>query len=491
CFAFAFFDHQEKRLVLARDRFGIKPLYFSNSQSQICFSSEFRSLLQLIDTPVHSSLALSALIQYSFVPGPMSYAQGVQKLLPGHVAVVEGNRFSIRRWYKPSDTTKTQGKSLLDLLSDSVQKRLVSDVPVATFLSGGVDSSAITALAHNHDQNIKAYSVGFEQGYLDESKWARMAAKHIGCELELITFAEDDVLERFPRFIQSLDEPFGDSSALAMFLLAEHASQDVKVCLSGDGADELFGGYRRHRAFWKAKNQEWQVSAARVLAPFSSRVKGGRERKVADIGRKLSKLGSLHGLSNQQIYVRLTEFTSSQHLEQIGLIPFDIPEYTWQENDLVNEYLLQDQQFILPNDMLAKVDTMSMAHGLEVRVPFLDHRLVEWANSQESKQKVNRRGGKLILKQALSELLPQEILNRPKRGFEIPVESWLKGPLRSNVLEAISKEHATNIGAEKAALVTKWKEFEAGNGNLASMFWTLLMLHEWKKVNPLCVHPIP
>ena len=476
CFALAFIDAEKEELLLARDRFGINPLFYLDQDEGLVFSSEFRSLELLNDIFEVSKAALGSLFQYSFIHGEHTLDQRVRKLLPGQYVQWKNGEATLEKWYSPNSITgnNVSPKRVLEKLEEAVVRRLVADVPVATFLSGGVDSSAVSALAARNHKGIQAFSVGFENEYLDELEWAKKMAKEIDCLHHFQVLRESDMLESFDDFIQSLDEPFADSSALAVFMLSRFASQHVKVCLSGDGADEVFGGYNRYRAFWTTANQSWKVGAASLFGAQSA----SREGKWSDLQRKLAKLGGLKGLSGAEVHNTLSSFSNPHWIESAtGYTCGPRAEYINTEN-----ILQLDQQFILPADMLTKIDVMSMANGLEVRTPFLDHELVELVNSLPSSAKFNGKQGKIILKQALKGIVPEEILYRRKSGFEIPVESWLKGTL-GNRLEAAVLKMPEELGINKKALYSAFEDFQKGNSSYATAMWAALILREWWLAN--------
>lgn len=479
CFSFCFIDTIDRTAIIARDRFGINPLYYSIRDHAIAFSSSFKSLTTLMGGMQPSALAVSSLAQFSFVHAPHSCDDRILKLEPGHLIEVTENHRTTERWYQPEVNAEGQ---LLDLLRQSVSDRLIADVPVATFLSGGLDSSLITALAAEVHPGITAYSIGFENEYLDESKWAQQVAQTVDCDHRLLILKEDELLESVEAFLNQLDEPFGDSSALAVWTLSRMAGENHKVCLSGDGADELFGGYNRHRAFWHWNQNSLQGKVAAMLGRRLG--SGGRESQQSDWKRKLSAFAELRQVPKADVYAHLSSFADQNTVNKIFGSGYEIEHrITAEGEEVLQQYLLLDQQFVLPNDMLHKVDSMSMAHSLEVRTPFLDHRLVEWVNAQPSSSKYNGATGKIMLREAAAGLVPLEIIDRRKSGFEIPVETWLRGPLEAQLTEGLQVVIDTCSWVSETELLHAQNELKAGESVHASMLWSTMVLGQWLKRN--------
>lgn len=478
CFAFCFMDSQTKSAIVARDRFGINPLYFSKGEGSLICSSSFKAITKIKGGIQVSQAAVSSLMQFSFATAPHSCDDQIEKLLPGHCLEFSEGETTMRKWYLVDQPKSTS--NVISLLEESIVERMVSDVPVGTFLSGGLDSSLITALAAKHHPGITAFSIGFENEFLDESRWSKQMADQLDVDHRLLVVTETQMLDDFETYLDDIDEPFGDSSSMAMWALSRMAGNEVKVCLSGDGADELFGGYNRHRAFWHWHKNSFKSQVAGFLGKYIGA--GSRENSKSDWKRKISAFASLKGIDSKEIYLHLSSFTDRQLCQEVfgaGLkLPFEIDD-----QNALQSYLMLDQAFILPNDMLHKVDVMSMAHGLEVRTPFLDHRLVEWANAQGADEKFNGSEGKIMLRQAAREWIPGEILDRPKSGFEIPVESWLRGPLRPYLTQAISqiKNDLGWINAERLDSILS--EFESGASHHSSLMWTTMILGQWLKRN--------
>ena len=476
CFSFCFIDTEQEYALVVRDRFGINPLYYSIAGDRLICSSSFKAIAIILGSMEPSQPNVHRLMQFSFCAAPDSLDGRIAKLLPGNCIEYSEGEISESSWYHPKPANPSQ--DLKALLEESVARRLISDVPVGTFLSGGLDSSLISALAAKVHPGITAFSIGFENDYIDESKWAKLMASKINVNHQLLVISEKDMLRDFDAYLDDLDEPFGDSSSLAMWSLARMASKEVKVCLSGDGADELFGGYNRHQAFW-----HWNSKGikSRVANFVGKRIgSGSRESNAGNWRRKLSSFATLSEVERKDIYERLCSFSEKDLTSTIygkaSEFPFCIES---EGGDALQEYLKLDQSFILPNDMLHKVDVMSMAHSLEVRTPFLDHNMVEWVNAQDVKQKFSGSATKIMLREAAKGIVPDEIINRGKSGFEIPVESWLRGPLEDYLFQGIGviEERLSWVNIKK--LREARLQFSAGDSQFASMMWNTMILGQW------------
>lgn len=439
CFAFAFYDRLDDYFLIVRDRLGIKPLYVYEDEAQLIFSSEFKTLLEF---EIDKSLDKQSIANYfrnTYFPYHASLLKKVKQLKPGSFIEFIGGERKEKVYYKIKEKEKFQGTydyatfELRNRLNKSVAKRLISDVPIGTFLSGGIDSTVISALAKYQHHHLNTFSVGFDHPYFDETKYAELAAKRIGSNHHTIHIGKKEFKENFHDFLNHLDEPFGDSSAFAVYLLTKYAKEHVTVCLSGDGADELFGGYRKHFGDWYVRNmspgKERLVNLISwVLNPLNqsrSTIKGDRNRKIQKLQQGMQMSPSKRYYEwctfvDENEKNKLLNFTS-----EVGYDFFYEQNFPWDFNDF-NAVLIADQNTVLNADMLKKVDLMSMANAVEVRTPFLDHLVVDFVNSLPANFKVWEKGGKRLLKDCFNNEIPEEILNRPKKGFEIPIEEWLK-----------------------------------------------------------------
>lgn len=430
CFAFAFYDSEEDYLLLARDRMGINPLLYSVTAEGVWFSSEIPLLLEAGIPFVIDEAALSAYLTYSYIPGTMTMVKDVNRLAPGHFVEVRNSAGKQEAYWFPKDNRPApesyeSGVELVrETVTQAVLSQLEADVPLGTFLSGGVDSSIVSAVARRHFDELQTFSIAFDGNkLLDEGPYARQVAQAIGTQHHEIRLNETIVFDAFDDVLNSFDEPFADSSAIAVYFLAQETSKHLKVSLSGDGADELFGGYNKHTAFLKAQRiPSWQRKAIGPVMRFSG---GHREGKIANQLRKIGKMGELLRYNWPDQYQYLAAMIGLDTPDRLMVHPqpywLNLPE----TQGTLNDFLLLDQLMVLPGDMLKKTDLMSMRHSLEVRTPFMDKDVVRLANSLPENWKNDRKTGKLILKDAFRNMLPEEVFNRPKHGFEVPLHHWL------------------------------------------------------------------
>jgi len=375
------------------------------------------------------------------------------------------------------------------LLNKSVERRLIADVPVGCFLSGGLDSSIISMLAKNQKQDLHTFSIGFDHAYFNESNFAEKMANHIGTKHETIVFSKAEFQTNLNAFFDAIDEPFADSSAYAVFLLAQKTKEQVTVSLSGDGADELFGGYRKHLAEVKIRNMGgFKKSMIRGASKMLKVKKSSRSESLGDFNRRLQKLSDGMDLSPTDRYTNWCKWINDDDRKNILLDKNQKVELKTGENNItdLNDFLIRDQNFVLPNDMLKKVDLMSMAHALEVRVPFLDHELVEFANSLPANFKISGQITKKILRETFSNQLPEAIINRSKKGFEIPLEEWLSNEVKKNFSSEIFSK--TYIEKQKIfnhefiqEIIQEWNKGRIGER--IYLVWALLVFQNWYHKN--------
>jgi len=510
-FAFAIYDRENHSLFLARDRFGIKPLYWYADDEFFAFGSELSALLNYPIPRYLDPIALLSFLQLTYIPAPLTILKGVWKLKPGHYLEVN-NLVEVepKPYYRIEErihanvvSYREAQEQLITLLRRSVQRRLVADVPVGTYLSGGIDSSIITVLAAQESPHIEAFTVTFpENPFYDERFYAEKVAKRYRITHHLVELREKELLETLPVILNAMDEPFGDSSALAVYHISRIARQSVKVILSGDGADELFGGY------WKHLGESYAVRS-RLVHPFLGILHGilrfFPQHRGGWFPNKLRQLNRwIEGvrLPDRERYWRWACFTPYSEVIPLlqsewrippvlkefelwrdeWLSPFSLPDHP--ALDSLNRTLLCDLGLVLPNDMLKKVDAMSMLHGLEVRVPFLDHEVVEWVVSLPSRYKVKGTMRKRLLQDAFRSYLPEELYGRPKRGFEIPLKEWIQGPLRPEIehnwLNAKFIEDQGIFNPDAIAQL-KRKAFSHSPGDTITLLWCLIVFQQWWK----------
>jgi asparagine synthase (glutamine-hydrolysing) len=505
CFALAIFDSGENELFLARDRFGINPLLYYTDHDKFVFASEMRSLLSYNVLRELDYESLNLYLELSYVPAPFTMLQGIRKLMPGEYLKVKSPEFIAQPYYhipNPNQSAteswsyQQQKQALHDLLDASVSRRLVSDVPLGTFLSGGIDSSIVTAVASRHVENLHTFSIGYpDQPYFDETHYAKLVADKFGTKHTVFKLGTEELYQHLFDLWDHLDEPFADSSALPTYILSKLTRKSVTVVLSGDGADELFGGYNKHLALQRSFSASASNAWIRSLAPFTRYLPKSRNGKVTNKFRQLDRMAQGLKLSPEQRYWRwagiaskeealellsretLTELNQvavqgrrQQYLKHLGLHP-----------DL-NDVLYTDLKLVLPNDMLSKVDWMSMAHGLEVRVPFLDHELVNFVAKLPVESKVAHGTGKRLLRDTFKEVLPPELYGRPKQGFEVPLLTWMRKELNGIINNELLTEHlVADQGLFDAEAVNGLKRrlHSRDPGDSPARIWGLLVFQKW------------
>lgn len=492
-FALAWWDIEAERLVLVRDRIGIKPLYIAQMRDTLWFASELKALLVPevgLETEVNAE-ALNAYFNVGFVPHPHSIYQAVQTLSPGCVATFDSSGYSEKPYWELIQKIQSQVvyreedalQELNRLLEESVRYRMISDVPFGTFLSGGIDSSLVTAVAQGLSAKpINTFSIAFPEWEKNEGPYAQQIAQYLGTRHHAFSVDSSEALLLVPELMQHYDEPFADSSAIPTLLVSKLARQNVTMVLSGDGGDELFMGYGTHR--WAARFNDPTFV---VLKPFLRaflRLGNQRQRRVADLLERVSPRYYKSHILSQEQYL-FSRKALSPLLKPQWRRPFDLQELGWEmarKLSAAEQQALFDLRCLLPDDLLVKVDRASMAHGLEVRVPLLDYRLVEFALNLSPALKWKNGASKYLLKQALYQRLPASLFNRPKWGFSVPMSKWLRGSLHTYAMDLLSNEALQSSRYLSAEGVAPVREafFEKGYDPAFTKIWTLLMLRQWE-----------
>lgn len=487
CFAFAFYDSREDEFIIARDHHGINPLLFSLTDEGLFFSSElwFFNYLEGFDELNHQ--AINEYFQFTYIAAPNTVLKGVQKLMPGHFLQGKGKYFDIKKYTEvKQEEVNAVAKDPLAvgkrLIEDAVIKRLVADVPVGTFLSGGMDSSIVSAIAAEYKSNLKTFSIGFSDSpYHDESRFAQQVAKHIGSMHYPIMLSNKQVLDELPHVLSAFDEPFADSSAIAMYFLAQETSKEVTVSLSGDGADELFGGYNKHRAFVQSMNQPILLGLAAKIGGVLP--EGDRHSSMGNRIRQLQRFNELNKLKWPENYWFLASFFSPEFRKKLlQHSAMDIPMAMQEKEPTLGAFLRMDQRFVLQGDMLKKVDLMSMRHSLEVRTPFVDKAVVQFANSLSSDYKIKGNEGKVFLRQAFADRLPADIFSRKKQGFEVPLLAWIKEAWSTIVNEIwFETDYIVEQEIFNATFVQTQKQqfFSNKPGESALFIWAYIVFQSW------------
>ena len=481
-FAFAFYDAEKNETTLVRDRYGVKPFYFSSNENYIAFASEIKALLAFdVDKSINKE-ALRVYSHLNYIPAPLSIFNSIQKLKPGHyIKVSRSSIENYKAYYTLSEDTDYQKEyepskaSVRFLLEKAVERRLVSDVPLGTFLSGGIDSSIITAMAALRVPNLNTFSIGFkDHPFFDETKYAELVSKKYKTNHHTFKLSNQDLLNNVNELWSYLDEPFADSSALNVYILSKETKKHVTVGLSGDGADELFAGYNKHRAEWKIQNQFVKTSLIKSGKNIFKQLPKSRNNKLSNLNRKLFKYANAAKLNKNERYWRLAGFEESNK---------DYSAYINPISKDFNSFLRNDLQLVLEGDMLVKADRMSMANSLEIRTPFLDYTLVDYVNSLPASFKIDRKKQKKILIDSCIDLLPLEIFNRSKKGFEVPLQQWIKNELKSEITITLSKANIENDGHfefnEVKNLIAK--SLSSNPDDSVARIWGLLCYFKWKQ----------
>ncbi len=495
-FSIAIWDTDNNRLCLIRDRFGKKPLYYRNWRGTFAFGSRFDTIEALTETVQLSSDALSWLLTMKYIPEPFSAADEIKKLPAGHVLEIVSGKQNITKWYHPqpdatafSISASSQKQKLRSLLDQAVAKRLVSDVPIACFLSGGIDSAIIASLARNHT-HIDTFTASFDESLFDESKMARVTAKHLGTNHHEVVLKQEDQFDMMDQLLNlALDEPFGDSSALPSLFVSTAVRHHAKVALSGDGADELFGGYRKYQGelavrAWHRLPRTLRYSVKTIIdgLPHS------HANRITDKFRQLQRF--IHGAERDEYHrhaawMEIAASTNdiqqlldkNKHDDLVNILRrIDTPNGM----DKLSLTLLRDMHTVLISDMLVKIDRTSMQAGVEVRSPFLDHHVVEMAMAIDGKDKIAWRQGKKILRDMFKNDLPKTVFDAPKRGFEIPLNQWLCGPLQSRLKPALSAEFLAYNGLNPNFGKLLEKGIKKGLLPHAELGWTLMSIYHWQ-----------
>jgi asparagine synthase (glutamine-hydrolysing) len=496
-FAIALWDEKSRRLVLVRDRLGIKPVYYWDQGSRVLFGSELKCLLEAPGPKPSISLpAINHYLSVGYVPDPAAIFEGVRKLPPGHLAVVEsGKEVGVHRYWElpwpdesylpPEDECCER---LRELVTECVKLRLASEVPLGALLSGGLDSSTVVGVMSGlMDRPVKTFSIGFAERDFSELAFARKVARHFRTEHhELVV--KPQAVDMAEDLMGYFDEPFGDPSAIPTYLVSRLARESVTVALSGDGGDEVFVGYERYLEARRQQAFDWLPRSLRrhVLLPLSDSLPYGAFGK-----RYLRRMALEDGLArymdctvipNPTKYRIVTaDFRSQVSADQTGFV-LDHGPSNHHVRDLLDEITHFDTLTELPGDILTKVDRMSMAHSLEVRVPLLDHVLVEYASRLPVRYKLRGQTGKYIFKKAFAALLPSDTLNRSKMGFAVPLRHWFARDLYSLLRDVLFDSRTVQRGYFRPEVLEAFlREHATGRRDHSYMLWSLMALELWHR----------
>ncbi len=498
-FAFGLWDQRKKRLFLARDRLGQKPLCYAEANGEITFASEVKALLQdpSLDRRVDPA-AIWDYLSYQYVPAPRTGFEGIWELLPGYKLVWEAGSTRTEPYWETRYTPKWQlneeeaCQQLRELLREAVRIRMISDVPLGVLLSGGIDSSIVVALMTEFaGQPVETFSIGFRDPALDESKNARLVAdRYETNHHELII--DTHMIDVLPRLAWFYDRPFADSSAVPTYCVSQLAREHVTVALTGDGGDEAFGGYERYAAArflngWYQLSPRW---LSRTISAWANRGSGGPPllRKIRRLGATLSlddpwacyEVWMSHFEGRVKEALCTPEWMDKAYNGGESFLRRQLGDTL--DGDFLDRLLSLDTRTYLPNDLLVKVDVASMAHSLEARSPFLDHKVVEFAARLRSDWKMRWGTGKYILKKAFKNLLPPSILERPKKGFGVPLASWFRGELREMACDLLTDTTFSSRGYFHVDFVRRMlDEHIAGTHDWHYQLWNLLILELWHR----------
>jgi asparagine synthase (glutamine-hydrolysing) len=497
-FSFALWDERNQKLLLARDRVGIKPLYFCRTPHSLLFASEIKAILTdpSVDVKVEPSL-LDRFLTYFYLPGNQTLFKNIRKLEPGHYMTIQNGSVLIKQYWNLSFEKRARSfdqavEELQQLLLETVRDHMISDVPVGVLLSGGVDSSGVLSFAAEQTSHaISTFTVGFDGGCTDERPYARLAAKSFGARNYEMSITPREFWDFLPKYVWHMEEPVCEPPAIALYYVSKIARQHVTVLLSGEGGDEAFAGYQSYRNFF------WLEKVKSYLGPMASPV-GGFIQALASTNNtaRYAKYGSLmqtplekyyyshsstpHTFFNQN-HSRLYTSGFNALLNDCGRT--EITEQRFAEVQGLNrldQMLYVDTKTWLPDDLLVKADKMTMANSLELRVPLLDHHVLEFAASLPPAFKLRGSNTKHILRRALAKRLPSEILYRKKSGFPVPYASWLGNDLRHKIGEVLLDESTIQRGYFKREAVEQMLKESSGNGRSKELF-SLVMLEYWHR----------
>ncbi len=507
-FALALWDRQERALYLVRDRLGIKPMYWIETGGTLLFGSELKALRTVKEwAPELDRDAVGAYLRFAYVPGTRGIYRGLRQLAPGTMLVARaGEPIAIRAFWSLDEAaargqaerfagSEDEAATILDaLLTDAVKRRMVADVPLGAFLSGGIDSSTVLALMQkSSNRPVRSFSIGFHERDFDEAPHAARVAKHLGTDHTELYVAPDHALEVIPRLPEMYDEPFADASQIPTFLVSEMTRRHVTVALSGDGGDELFAGYTRYfraeavRRVLDAVPQRARgvaAAAVRSVAPGTWSALGSWA--MPQFGDRLHKLAGALARTPADFYrLMVTHWDNPGAIVRGGVEPKGL---LWDERvaarvpDPVERMQYLDTLTYLPDDILTKVDRASMAVSLEARVPLLDHRVVEFSWRLKPALKASGGTGKRVLRRVLDRYVPRELIDRPKMGFGVPIDSWLRGPLKDWAENLLSERRLAAEGVfDPAPIRARWREHLSGERNWQYPLWTVLMFQAWKE----------
>lgn len=500
CFSLSIYDKISDTLILSRDRYGKKNLYYYSDNQKLIFATSIEHILKYkIDKSINHS-ALYGYFIHNYNPSHETIIRGVNKLKPGYAIISQNSDIEIKQWYTLPETNTSQESyesavsHLERIIDDAVKIRLEGENKIGCFLSGGIDSSVVTAIASRYKSDLKTFNIGFpDHPFFDETKWALIAARHLKTDHHTIEVTENHLLENLPDVLDSFDEPFADSSVVLLYILAREAKKEIDTVLTGDGADEVFGGYRKHLAHYKVAKLHKYRLLAKAMLPFFSFIPQTRKGKISDKARQLAKFLEGLSLTPSERYVQWASISSRKDINKLMYNPVENTDYytfvkqltdTLNKNDLIGEITKADIQLVLHGDMLQKLNFGLSPHVLNARSPFIDYRVVDYALSLPDCYKVYGNFRKRILQDSFKKYLPEELFTRPKKGFELPLQSLLSG----EIFEKIDKEYLNkDFVAEQGLFDFKYTEdlkkrlFKPNVGDTPAKIWALVVFQHWYK----------
>ncbi len=502
-FAFCIYDKTEQSFFVARDRYGIKPLLYVFDEDKFLFASEMKSIIEYgIDKELDYT-SLFTYLQLNYIPAPGTIFTSVKKLMPGHYLKVSRKKLEHQSYYTIPTKSDSEilpypqaKEKLKTLLEESVQRRLVADVPLGAFLSGGIDSSVVTALASKHKPDLHTFSIGFrDEKFFDETEYASLVAKHFNTNHTVFSLTNDDLFAHVNSVLDYIDEPFADSSAINVYILSKETRKHATVALSGDGADEMLAGYNKHAASYRVIHHGWKENFVSALSPLWNAMPQSRNGTLSNKFRQFKRFADGMKLNSQERYWQWAGFAKepevSALLSENSRAKLQQQQYDSRKKELlrfipekenINDILLSDMNLVLSNDMLTKVDLMSMANSLEVRVPFLDYQVVNFLFSLPDEYKINSSIRKMILQDAFRDILPDKLYNRPKKGFEVPLLKWFRKEMKSLIVDdLLSEKNIIEQGIFNYTEIEKIKRqlFSSNPQDIHARIWALIVFQWW------------
>lgn len=506
-FAICFYDKETERIILARDRFGKKPLLYHATDEHIAFASEMKSLLAWDIPKELDYTVLHQYLQLNYIPQPQSIIKGVAKLKQAHYMIFTPKGIETYEPYYNIEIKKGEYNKysydqacdkLVSLMDDAVKERMISDVPLGAFLSGGIDSSVMVALASKYTDNLNTFSIGYkDNAFFDETKYAKLVADKYKTNHTVFSLSNNDFLEHVHNVLDYIDEPFADSSAIPVYILCHHTRKHVTVAISGDGGDEVFAGYNKHAAEWKMRQNSLVNQVVKAGLPVWEMLPRSRNNKITNLFRQVHRFAEGGKLPVKERYWRWASFNTQEQASKLlnpsVLAKTDYALLQTEKGELLrhmtsgdfNELLLSDMNLVLLSDMLVKVDLMSMANSLEVRSPFLDYKVVDFAFSLPEQYKVDAKMKKRIVQDAFRSMLPDEIYNRPKHGFEIPLLDWFRkelwGLINDDLLERNFVAEQGIFNVEETERLKKKLHSNNPEDSHATIWALIVFQYWWKK----------